>query len=61
MKKPKPKAPPKPRNVAAKALARGEFRPRVEDDPKAYKRRQKHKPDLTLPPDGDRGDGNDAK
>jgi hypothetical protein len=34
-----------PRNLAAKALQGGQFQPRVEDDPKAYKRRDKHKRD----------------
>ena len=51
MKKPrKPKSPPKPRNVAAKALAEGQFRPKVEADPKAYRRREKH-PAPVLPED----------
>ncbi|MGV3490588.1 MAG: DUF7230 family protein [Devosia sp.] len=31
-----------PRNAAAKALREGQFQPKIEDDPKAYKRRQKH-------------------
>lgn len=31
-----------PRNVAAKALREGAFRPKVEPDPKGYKRRPKH-------------------
>jgi hypothetical protein len=52
MKKPKRKAPPKPRNLAAKSLRAGQFQPKVEPDPKAYKRRPKHKPPLApLPPD----------
>ena len=34
-----------PRNVAAKALRQGQFQPKVEDDPKAYRRRGKHKQD----------------
>lgn len=34
-----------PRNVAAKSLRAGQFQPKVEDDPKAYKRRTKHKKD----------------
>jgi hypothetical protein len=50
MKKPGKKEPPRPRNVAAKALREGQFRPRVEDNPKAYKRRPRHKPDLAVPP-----------
>ncbi len=55
MKKPKPRKPPKPRNVAAKALGMGQFQPKVEADPKAYTRREKHKPDLASPADGDEG------
>jgi hypothetical protein len=58
MKKPKPKAPPKPRNVAAKALRSGQFQPRVEDHPKAYRRRPKHRPDPPPPgPDEDKDEG----
>ena len=53
MKKPKKKAPPKPRNLAAKSLSAGQFRPKVEPDPKAYKRRPKHKPDVLPPPPAD--------
>jgi hypothetical protein len=34
-----------PRNVAAKALRQGQFQPKVEEAPKAYKRRTKHKRD----------------
>lgn len=34
-----------PRNVAAKALRQGQFQPKVEDDPKGYKRRVKHRRD----------------
>jgi len=34
-----------PRNVAAKSLRAGQFQPRVEDDPKSYKRRGKHRKD----------------
>lgn len=55
MKKPKNKPPPKPRNVAAKALREGQFRPKVEPDPKAYRRRLKHQPPIVPP--GDAGDG----
>ena len=53
MRKPKKKAPPKPRNLAAKSLASGLFRPRTEANPKAYKRRPKHKldPERTAPAD----------
>lgn len=50
MKPPKKKAPPKPRNIAAKSLRAGQFQPKVEPNPKAYKRRPKHKPELILPP-----------
>ena len=57
MKKPTPRKAPKPRNVAAKALGMGQFQPRAEENPKAYKRRQKHKPDLTLPPKGEEPGG----
>jgi hypothetical protein len=46
MRKPKKKPPPKPRNLAAKSLASGLFKARIEANPKAYKRRPKHKPDL---------------
>lgn len=34
-----------PRNLAAKALAEGQFKPKVEPDPKAYRRRVKYKVD----------------
>ena len=37
-----------PRNVAAKALREGQFQPKVEADPKASKRRNKHKTDPVL-------------
>jgi hypothetical protein len=53
MRRPKKKAPPKPRNLAAKSLASGLFKARVEADPKAYKRRPKHKPDLAKTASGD--------
>jgi stalled ribosome alternative rescue factor ArfA len=49
MRKPRKKAPPKPRNLAAKALASGLFRKRVEANPKAYKRRPKHKSEPIAP------------
>jgi hypothetical protein len=53
MKKPRPRAAPKPRNVAAKALREGQFQPKVEENPKAYKRRPKHKPPIVpAPSDG---------
>lgn len=34
-----------PRNLAAKALREGQFQPKVEQDPKGYRRRSKHKAD----------------
>ncbi len=34
-----------PRNLAAKALAAGQFKPKVEPDPKSYRRKAKHKVD----------------
>lgn len=34
-----------PRNLAAKALAAGQFKPKVEPDPKGYRRKTKHKVD----------------
>ena len=37
-----------PRNVAAKSLREGQFQPKVEADPKAYKRKNKHKSDPVL-------------
>ncbi|MEQ1900945.1 MAG: hypothetical protein ABL866_09445 [Devosia sp.] len=48
MKKPV-KSPPKKRNLAAKALRGPLFRPRVVEDPKAYKRNKK----VPLPPEDD--------
>jgi len=40
-----------PRNLAAKALAEGQFKPKVEADPKAYRRKQKHKVDPVMKAD----------
>ena len=40
-----------PRNVAAKALSEGQFKPKVEADPKAYRRKQKHKVDPVMKAD----------
>jgi len=37
-----------PRNAAAKSLREGQFQPRVEADPKTYKRKTKHKTDPVL-------------
>ena len=34
-----------PRNAAARALAQPRFAQKVEKDPKAYRRRQRHKTD----------------
>ena len=59
MKKPrrkKPKPSPKPRNVAAKALREGQFRLKVMEDPKAYRRHPRH-PEPLLPPDDDKDQG----
>jgi hypothetical protein len=53
MRKPKKKAPPKPRNLAAKSLASGVFKARIEANPKAYKRRPKHKSDPAKSATGD--------
>jgi hypothetical protein len=41
MKPPKRKAPPKQRNLAARALRDPLFRPKVMENPAAYKRRPK--------------------
>jgi hypothetical protein len=48
-KKPIRKSPPKPRNVAAKSLRAGQFQPKVEDNPKAYTRKVRHKAPLVPP------------
>ncbi|WP_422653326.1 DUF7230 family protein [Devosia sp.] len=45
-----------PRNVAAKSLREGQFQPKVEDDPKAYSRRKKHKVDPVLEAERQEGD-----
>ncbi len=37
-----------PRNLAAKALGEGQFKPKMEADPKAYRRKQKHKVDPVM-------------
>jgi hypothetical protein len=37
-----------PRNLAAKALGEGQFKPKVEPDPRTYRRRQKHKVDPVM-------------
>ncbi len=37
-----------PRNAAARALREGQFQPKVEEDPKGYSRRNKHKQDPLL-------------
>lgn len=34
-----------PRNLAAQSLGSGRFKLKVEDDPKAYKRKGRYKPD----------------
>jgi hypothetical protein len=46
-----------PRNVAAKALAEGQFKPKVEADPKAYRRKQKHKVDPVMKADVEQDEG----
>lgn len=52
MKPPAKKAPPKKRNLAAKALRDPLFRPKVMDNPGAYKRRER----FNRKPDDDPGD-----
>lgn len=47
MKLPAKKAPPRKRNLAAKALADPAFRPKVVADPRTYRRIKK----VVLPPD----------
>ena len=42
-----------PRNLAAKSLAEGPFKPKVEPDPKGYRRKAKHKVDPVAKEDGD--------
>jgi hypothetical protein len=37
-----------PRNLAAKALAEGQFKPKVETDPRTYRRKQKHRVDPVM-------------
>ncbi len=54
-RKPSRKLPPKPRNVAAKALRQGQFQPKVEENPKAYRRRPKHSAPLVQPDQEDEG------
>ncbi len=41
-----------PKNVAAQSLRAGQFQPKVEAHPKAYKRRKKH-PEVIAVPDDD--------
>ena len=45
------------RNLAAKALGEGQFKPKVEADPKAYRRKQKHKVDPVMKADGEQDEG----
>ena len=52
----KPKAPLRPRNVAARALREGQFQPKVEKDPRAYTRKPRHKEPLVPEEDGGEGD-----
>jgi len=42
-----------PRNAAARALREGQFQPKVEEDPKGYKRHTRHKRDPILDEDHD--------
>ena len=42
-----------PRNLAAKSLAEGLFKPKVEPDPKGYRRKAKHKVDPVAKADSD--------
>lgn len=37
-----------PRNLAARALKEGQFQPKVEEDPKGYRRHVKHRRDPEL-------------
>ena len=46
-----------PRNLAAKALGEGQFKPKVEVDPKAYRRKQKHKVDPVVKADVEKDEG----
>ncbi|OEO27904.1 hypothetical protein VW23_007265 [Devosia insulae DS-56] len=46
-----------PRNAAARSLREGQFQPKVEADPKAYKRKNKHKTDPVLEAKKQDGDG----
>ena len=34
-----------PRNLAARSLGSGQFKPKVEDDPKTYRRKGRYRPD----------------
>lgn len=43
-----------PRNAAARALAQPRFAQKVEKDPKAYRRRQRHKTDPLRDAEADR-------
>ena len=44
-----------PRNLAAKALGEGQFKPKVEADPRAYRRKSKHKVDPVAKADVEEG------
>jgi len=48
MKRPLTRKETAPRNVAAKALREGQFQPKVEANPHAYKRKQKHRQAVAL-------------
>lgn len=45
MKRPLTRKETAPRNLAAKALGSGRFKPKVEADPNAYKRKGRYRPD----------------
>jgi hypothetical protein len=45
MKRPLTRKETAPRNLAAKALGAGHFKPKVEPDPKTYKRKGRYRPD----------------
>lgn len=53
MKPPRKKAPPKPRNPAARALGDPLFRPKIVEKPYVYKRRSKFTQKPVDPPEDD--------
>lgn len=54
MKRPLSRKETAPRNLAAKALRSGQFKPKVEPDPKAYKRKGRYAPDPLAETDRER-------